>query len=233
MIHINNYDNCSSMEDCELSCFYDIDQGRMDFEDSFKVIQHGNRQFATAVYYYEGDNPCPSDVLDCLDLSEVEESEARGWVIEVTKQTARQAIAEKNYAHDSWLDYAKEILLETPLAEYAVEGFPNIGKLLVNSVSIQGHSQGDYAIVLYFPEDEGYLSNPSEAKKVFNDLCYNVPIYCRLTVDGDEYFLADGLSNMYSFERDEIMEYAKEELELSESVLKWLLDNLPESPAYI
>ena len=234
-MNINNFDSCSHMENCELSCFYDTERSRDDFEDSFEVIQHSNRQFATAVYFFQGDKDCPSDVLDCLDLSEVEESDAREWILASTQRdtcATQEIIEEKNSYHDSWIDFLKEILRETPLVTYTVNGFPNIGKLLVESVSIRGYSQGDYAVVLYFPEDEGFLSNPSKAKKVFEDLCYNTPIYCRLVVDGEEYFLDEGLSNIYSFERDEIMEYAKKQ-GLSEKVLEWLLDNLPETPDYI
>ena len=47
-----------------------------------------------------------------------------------------------------------------------------------------------------------------------------------------EYYLDEALSDLYEWDREKVLDYAKETLKLSEYVIGWLENNLPEYPEY-
>lgn len=229
----NNYDTCIEMEDCELACYYDGDLASMDWRDNFKVIQHDGYR-STAIYLYTGmdEMELPRYASELIDLSEVTEKEAREFCRQYFNGSFADCVRWKMYVADTWKDAAIELLDKMDLAHVITDGIPDIGEPLFNVVSIRGYSQGDYALVLYQHEESGFLSDEETARKVFQNLCFDAPVCCRLTVDGEEHFLDHYLSDSYEWDKDEVLEGAKKQ-GLSEAVLEWLGANLPEHPDYI
>ena len=229
---MNNYDNNATMENCELACFLDTSVSQMDFDDNFKIIEHSSYS-KTCLAFYMGpeDKQGPDTVSACYDLSKCTRKDYRAFCIAQSNLDTLDVIRERIAHFYSWEECALE-LMDCDLSVYdcCLNEFPDINnaQLLYNVVSIQGYSQGDYALVIYQIE-EGFLSNEGQARKVFCNLFYDAPVYCRLTVDGEEVFLEEGLKDTYVYDEGEILEYAKKQ-GLSEEVLSWLENSLPEHP---
>lgn len=243
---IDNYDTCSTVPDCELRCYYDTATSYIDFEDNFSPLMLGNCD-NIHLYNPDGSLDIPSDVNDCLDWDSVSEKDACQYVSRTLKEKHNwdnlQIIREKEFFDLDWKEYAVECIRDSwGDYEYDESGFllncikedewPDIAPALYESVGISGHCQGDYAYVLYKPEEEGVLSDRSTARDLFSNLFYDSPVYCRLEVDGDEYSLEEGLKDIYRWNQEEVLEYAKTTLKLPESVIDWLTENLPDEPDF-
>lgn len=227
-----NYTTNPTMEDMELSCFFDNDMARMDFETMFSVIQHDGYS-TTAVHALRDDEEnAPVDLSECYDLSKTTEKQFRQFCwSRYDGGSMRECIEDKQREGHTWRDFALSILdHEIGLPDAARDGFPEIGDLIWNSVSVTGYCQGDYAIVLY-KMDEG-TADEGKMKDHFQKLLYSSPVYCSLEVDGEIIHLSEGLSDSYDYEKDELLEYAKSE-GLSPEALQWLSENLPDYPDHI
>lgn len=228
----NNYDTCSTMEDCELHLFFDCDASRMDFEDNFHVVQHAGHYSRTACYFFTGceEIDCPQSVSDCLDLSRCNEKDFRAYCWENHDRSFRDLVEEKNQC-GSWKDLAMETMDWDSLPTAMRDGFPfiNNAKELYEVSTATGSSQGDYALILYSPD--GWGENV-DFHEMFSNYLYSAPIYGVLEVEGLEYRLEEAFSDTYSYDKEELIKYVGK-LGLSESVVQWVTENAPEYPSYI
>jgi hypothetical protein len=103
----------------------------------------------------------------------------------------------------------------------------NISKV----VSIVGHSQGDYSAVIV-PTNLGY-ERGFNFEEYFTNLFYNCPLYCRITVDGEEYYLDEELG--YDYDTDKIEEVAFKLIkhDRKDEIISWLSAHLPNQPKYL
>lgn len=81
---------------------------------------------------------------------------------------------------------------------------------ILNCVEIRGYSQGDYARVIYSPDDclkvWGSEAKQNELKEIFTHLFYNAPVYAQITINGDEFNIWDMPEyKEYEWQRDEFI----------------------------
>lgn len=225
-----NKDTCSYMETLELSVFRDEDHGRMTFEDHFTLI---GKHRSYNMYYY---SPCcgedvniPISNSDLYDFSKVTRKDFRKFCLEKSPEncSAEDVVMEKVRNYRTWEDYALAILNE----ESIISAFKNDNinainnaEMLYDYVSASGFSQGDYCLVLFKKSD---FESTTGLHEMFSNMIYNQIVCVKLTVDGEEHFLEEGLSDMYQYDKDEILTHARS-LNLKESTVEWLEENLPD-----
>ena len=239
---MNNFNTCKEMEDIEMSIFFDNGMSQMDFDDNFKIIEHSSYGDCSSYLFYTGYNEIevPSHVSDCFDFSNCTEKDYRAFCIEYAPENMsfRDIVAEKNdsysWRNGSWESLADEWLNQDGLPDAMRNGFPIITNAigLYDCVSIHGYSQGDYSTVLYQVEPDSFLEDSSKARAVFTNLVFDSPLYACATVDGEEIYLDEGISDRYTYDKSELCDYIDKQ-ELSDIAKEWLKDNLPEYPDYI
>lgn len=233
-IHKDNFDACSHMENCELVCLLDGDLARHYFKENFEPIK-AEYPYADNFWFFKDEaypHKMPYGIMDCYDFSACSVKDFRDWVIYQSEESAAETVRIMKNQYGDWKDMARDWINEIGWSEVMRNGFPDINnaKLLYDVCHITGHCQGDYAWVL-FKIDSGWKLTDSERREYFEHLFYDAPIYCRLEVDGEEYYLDDNLKDSYDWDRDEIIKRAMQH-ELSDKVIEWLRENLPEYPEY-
>jgi hypothetical protein len=271
-ITIDNYDTSSVMEDCELSCFLDSDVAASDWKENFSTIEHSSYYKPAGLHFFTEyeEHDAPDYVCECYDFAKCTYRDFRKAVIDMSRdeQSFRDLVDEMTCRHGTWKDMCESWLDECGLYQCATDGFHDVpnAELLVESTSVQGYSQGDFANVLYWTSSM-WTSVDSEGKPLpqddiksnmrdhFNHLFYDQRIYCRLEVttvteptkwerfvgwllrrdtppevETEEHYFDQELKDSYEWDVDEVMSIAKDKFKLTESVLSWLEDNLPDNP---
>lgn len=234
-----NYDISTTGTDCELLCMLDGDASRWNWEENFELLETRGRN--DSYYFYtdctnEKKPDCPSS---CIDWTGCTEKDCRAFCMDQTAYdektnpygyTVRDCIETKRNQFEDWKAYAQSLVNEGTFSEYMQDGFPDIQgtKMLYNVASIRGYSQGDYATILYRLDDS---YDQIGFRDMFTHYFYDAPICCRLTVNGEEYDLAEGLADLYDWNADKVKEYAGT-LGLPQIALDFLADNLPDFPEY-
>lgn len=223
----NNYDQSSTGENIELYAFYDTESSRIQFDESFKILQHSSIGKGSLLFYNEGDNDSePSSVSDCYNLEGVTERNARAFCLkQESGLSANDVIEHKFINYVTWKDYAISILDEgNSIYNSCRDGFLEIegASFIYEYESVQGYSQGDWGYVLYEPQE--WLKQPVAH---FQRLVYDAPVYCRLEVNGEEYHLSEGLKDVYEWEHEDILEYAGKHCGLTVAGMEWLKNALP------
>jgi len=231
----NNYNTNLEMEDIELHVSYDSLMAQDEFRNCFERLSDNFYFFCDY-----GNDEKPDSVTDCFDLSACTEKDFRSFALSQDvfanmfsrePMTDRDKIREKVQTGLTWKDYVLEELLPVyTWKEVAKEGLPEISnaKALYDICSVTGFCQGDFAMVLY------KVYNPeSNMYKHFENLLFSQPIYARLTVDGDEYYIEEAFDSNYDWDKDVAFEWIKANVKyLSEKALEWIEENLPEYPEY-
>lgn len=217
----------------ELSCAYDTDQSRWEFEENFKILQHSSYRKTCKAYYIENGNVPDDDGIT--------------FTLQGTEEQIEAALTAEGYDRDEIkamipgepLDILETLYGES-LSILNYEDFNTVyaplqvipSKALV-CVSVTGYSQGDYAEVFYCPEDleKAWGNKPVEndLQKMFNRLFYDAPIYCRFEIDGEEYDYADLMPDNYEWDREKFAEIVSEKSGIDQEKL---LSFLPEYPDY-
>ena len=120
--------------------------------------------------------------------------------------------------------------------QFVIDNFTPLFEVL----EIRGHSQGDYAEIIFtnelmkeynFDDKEKFLSMMGD---YFTNLFYDAPLYARLEIDDQEIYLDDFQENSYSYDKDQIIEYAKKTIEHEQKayIISWLSAELPDQPDY-
>ncbi len=226
----NNYDNCSTMENIEIHCYYDNDLSSHDVENSFKVLQYDGHQHS-AIYLF--DNCRDIDNLsECYDLSKMTEEQAKFAVLGFydMKYTTMSNIMNDKSAYDSWKDFLKDTIAGVSIKDEINyhRKFPEYdgAKLLVNIVEVRGYNQGDFARVVY-KEEEGFLSDKSKTKKYFEQTLFDTPVYCCIVIDGEDHFLED--VDQYEWDLDDAKANV-DKFDISDKAKEWIKNNLPKYP---
>ena len=252
---MNNYDQSSSGINLELNCFYDSDQARRDFEEAFHVLQYsGYRQHSILVFTGFGE----FDVSD-FSFSDLENYNQKGITVKQLRAFCRDTLGLM------WSDYAKLRKAELfELIESELYDSQSYQEFLQEYLSpnyleydTRGYCQGDYSEIIV-PKKvlDNYINDKDSSIKTidqftetfqetFNRLCWDQPIYARLTVlEGSdreiELYLDEGLTDLYEWDKDQVMVYAKEQMKKffdqalvtekeKEYTLSWLEDSLSDT----
>jgi hypothetical protein len=241
-----NFDQSSTGLDIELSIFKDTDQSQRDFEECFNIIQQcGYHQHTIAAYTDFGNIDPDFDFNDSTnyDFTKKDLIAAMKKVNIWDQETAKY----KGYdlykaTKQELIDFAKEEYNYSDFAEFLENFTPNFVK-----VSTRGNCQGDFAEVIFSKKVITYLEK--ECNKPFSELLpalettidnlfWDSPIYARIEIESQEYYLDELLPDLYNYDKDQMIadfirvygsQFTEEKLKI---VVDFLSDNLPEYPDY-
>lgn len=210
----NNFDTSTAGVDLELSCFADIGVSQDNFSDNFERINNSDTKFYFINY---GQSP-----------------EFEGFYIISNKRKFVNALFNFDgvylkdiYTKKELLSWSGDELIREFEDDYDIEDFDGV-KERYDCITATGYSQSDY-IEVYVPKGNTWLTS-----EIVENLAFNAPIYCRLEIGSDEYYLSEGLESEYIWNRDEVLNYVEKtvEHEKKDYIITWLEENLPEEPEY-
>lgn len=255
---MNNFDQSSSGVNLELNISFDADRANHEFEESFHILQHNDyRQNSVLVFSLFGNFDVVDFTLTSLDNYKIEELTTK----QIFKAFYNYQYP-TNIDHDlKCLDFngikdllqnlqienlntidQSEILeaIETDL--YCDNSFQEFLKdtftcnyLVMES---RGYSQGDYSqIIIPFEVLESYKDQTLEQiennlQDVIDHLLWDQPLYARLTIDEEEFYIDEHLKDYYEYDQDEIKQVLTDHLEheQKEYIIDWVVDNMPDQP---
>lgn len=220
MTHINNFTRPAEGKPAlELSVFCDGEFARWCFEENIKPLCYTRYGHDLCLAFYTDSDlvSVPEYVSDILDLRALPESTLE----EIASKFDYSPIDELREEFPTLDELRDEIggwqlnslsdddyiwLVGLPTSRYGVK-------------TTRGYSQGDVCNVIYSRSHE-----PS--RDLLDNLFWDAPVYCNLTVDGEEFQLCGD----YAYDKERIIEnYDGKD---AEYVKAWLRDNLPEYPDY-
>lgn len=223
MTHTNNFTRPAEGKPAlELAVFYNTADARELFEENIQPLQYTRygHELCLAFYTDWDSVSIPEYVSDILDLRALPEStveeiaskfdyfESEAQLREEFPELGELRDEVSNWHLDDLSDEDYIWLVGLPTSRYGVK-------------TTRGYSQGDVCNVIYALAHE-----PS--RDLLDHLFWDAPVYCRVTVDGEDIYLY-GKDN-YDYDIDKMVEsyYGKD----AEYVKSWLRDNLPEYPDY-
>lgn len=236
---MNNFDTSTSGVNLELYCHRDIFLSESDREDSMVRVgdyglenpNFGNLPLFSLVNGGAFKTIQPSDITNY----KFKKSDLFDATVDLFYGTATiGALAAE------WHNKPKSRVTIADLVEYIENDFSESERAVFfyenltpkfDVVSVCGYSQGDYCEVIV---PEGASANYD----TLQNLIYGTIALCKIVIDGEEYYLDEGLSNLYDYDKNEIVEYAAEVLKEFEDekrmyILQWLEENLTDDPPYV
>jgi len=212
---MNNFDQSSTGLNITVNAFRDTGLSRFYFEEAFFIIKEGRKE---QLVYCEG------------NFSDFEKGyyftlqEFKGALIDYMCGNYCSLVNLKNevtrYTGSTWskvkkedlIDYAKNSLYnEKNWIDFCEKaGF----KANFDIVVSRGYCQGDYREVIVphkFWDIVGIPKPPdvqSNLSGYIDNLLWDCPIYCRFTVNEDEFFIDESLKNSYDWDKAEVLEIA-------------------------
>ena len=243
----NNYDQSSTGVNIELSIHLDGDHARWLWEDSFTELPGNSRGFGSTGRYWYSDNgelESPDSVADCIDWTVATVDNCKAWLTHwicsgeygESEEWLRDSVLEL-YGGD-WIEAARDamggglIYDSLELASEVKDDFASVSQYFTvkyGVTAISGYRQGDYAEILYDPSIWSSDFNPRE---YFQNLFYDCPIYARVEIDGEEYYLDQELADPYTWDKREAEKIVRS-WDIAESAKQWIVDNLPEYLEYV
>lgn len=244
-----NFDQSSCGMDIELSISRDTDRAGMDFSECFEIIQQGHFSRITIAEYIEFGNfkggfffSDPTEyqftkkelIAALLKHAPIEDLnyDAKRWYNKTLKSMTKPEL----------IEFAKEWNSDPfTFAEFMQENFTS----LYTEYETRGYSQGDYAQVIFSNKFKQYWKKEtnkdftlSDFEGMIDNLFWNAPIYARIEIDGEEYYLDELLQDQYEYDKDKMIadfirvygeKFNADNLQI---VVDFLTDNLPEYPDY-
>lgn len=248
MTTFNNYDQSETGLNIELSVFMDTDQNQRDFNDSFKILQRGGyRSHTVALWINYGNfsdefsfsdpsnyNFTKKDLIAAMKKAgfwDQEMAKYKGYdLYKSTKKELQEFATECCYDSSEFAEFLKDNFTENYV-----------------TIVTRGHCQGDCVEVIISKNSIDQLEK--DCKKPFSEMLINIendidnlfwnsPVWARLEVNEKEFYLDELLSDVYAYDKDQIIDkfkntYAKDFNEKDfKIVVDFLADNLPEYPDY-
>lgn len=214
---MNNFDTSTSGVNLELFCGYDSDLSYFDFKDNIDDLN--------GIYFYNNCNQWekPRDFLDLIDYKKMNKKDLADFV--------------KDCVFPEYEEKTKQDYIDTIYSVKIGDKYPD-GDIVdavkskfskYDIITVKGYSQGDVADVLILKED-----NVDGMSEYLEHLFFDAPVYCRLMIDGDEYFLEEYLDDRYVYDKEKIIAGLEKDLEHEKKdyIIQWTRDNLPEYPEY-
>lgn len=229
---INNFDMSNQGVNLELSCLYDYDLARIWFEDCLKPRSQHEKQ-----YLYVG---ADLDSVDPEDIAEYNYN--RGSLLALLSACGVDREEFRNCCecnpedadNDQLIEYFDTIKQYDDFTDELIDYLdPKFDVLLVF-----GSCQGDVATI-YLPHDywektgrEKTAEALEEMREYLTNILYYQPIHCSLTIDGNEWDLMAGITDLYVWDSEKVLENFKNCFTHAKQkyIFEWLADNLPEYP---
>lgn len=237
---MNNFDVSTTGLNVELDCFRDTDLARFWFEDSFACVSRDS--FSLLNTGYRGVS------IFAYQLPDFDLFDLRNWIVP-TKVKLHDLMLNKLFngctgtfnteAKDQYgkLSYK---LTKPELLEFLSNTYePDYHEFIVRNfepkfkvVSSRGYCQGDYAEVIYMPDELGTAEELN-----FDNELWSTPIYCRLTINDEEFYIDSEMKDQYEYDEDEIASIIIKlirgsEIEDTELAISEALALIPSEPAY-
>jgi hypothetical protein len=225
---MNNFDMSSTGTNLELSCFYDIDEGRFHLEESIVQINgywvftaHGSMDVSTWHKEYE---LIESFKDTCVKIiKENYNGSARNFLEDYLM-----------YCHGTYRDRDDELLVEfiTEYSSCSDNASDYVQPSNFDTCTVIGYSQGDIEEVVIPRKLHEILGTNGDSEifaKDIGHMFWDTPVFCRLTINFDDdeaHQLDQYLDDHYEWDKDKILK----EFECSPDVKDWLRDNLPDEP---
>lgn len=214
--NFNNFDQSSTGHNIEFSLFYETENHF--FDDDFTDLSGDLWLFINGHLKTEmidkikielsGDQSIEQQKRTILNLIESEHYDGTIPLDDVKDilYNMKWYIDNDNY---SLVDFYKDEYLtndydmtEKRMYEYFLES--DHFEVNYNIVSIRGHSQGDYAEVLYIiePDNTPMTADENETAEYFRQQFYDSPVYGCANINGEEYFLHEYLHDIYDWDKD-------------------------------
>ncbi len=255
---MNNFDQSSSGVNLELNISFDADRANHDFEESFYILQHsGYRQNSILVFNQFGNFDVTGFTLTSLDNYKVVELTTKQIFkafynyqyptnIDQDLQACdisgiKELLQDLQIENLNTLDQSEVLeAIETNL--YCEDSFQEFLKdtftcnyLIMES---RGYAQGDYsqiiipAQVLESYKDQTLEQIENTLQDVIDHLLWDQPLYARLTIDEEEFYIDEHLKDEYQYDQDEIKQVLADHLEheQKESIIDWVVANMPDHP---
>ena len=237
----NNFDQSATGLNIELSIFRDTDRSQMEFDESFTRLDDG--LFLFTEFGNVSDNFSFSDASNYqFTVKELRQAIKKDYDTELSQHYFSKPFSKLTKAE--LIEFLDCLTYDgSEIAEFLQDNFTP----LYDKIVTRGHSQGDYAQVIITPAYKAYLASngkqwDSEQERKISDLIdhlfWDAPIYARMEIGDNEYYLDELLADPYEYDKDQLMidfkrVYAKE---FSDSqlfiVMEFLADNLPDYPDY-
>lgn len=241
---MNNFDQSSSGLNLELSVFWDLDQARWLFDENFQrieksdmleYIEYGNINQSFDLGSWDNFTFTKKDIIEALkkdSQAEFLNDESKRLFDKPLQRLTKSELTE---FCDNWLYYKADIYT------FQSENLkPNYYK-----ICSRGHCQGDYCEIILTKKYIDYITKecnkpfgkllPSLQKEI-NHLLWDQPIYGRLLVNDNEYYLDELCEDLYTYDKDRLIaqftkvynnEFSKDDLKI---IVDFLDENLPEYP---
>lgn len=227
---MNNFNFSTTGVNIEFSAHYSIDLSSMYFEDEFEVIGRNKRGETSKLLYTAGGEYKFSGSLEDYYVYP-EGTNIREVLIQLFQWSGESAVDfvdtidyvvgvnSRKLSLEDINEVAKYIFGD----EYFEEWLENVCENTLESIGVYGYCQGDYCEVYYHKGekvDSGY----------FRNLVYGSPVSGSIGIDDEEYLIDEMLSDSYSWDKREVLEYMQANIEHSklEYIMEWLDENLPE-----
>ena len=220
MATVNNFDKSSTGIDIEFSGYYSGDRAQRDFEESLEIVQSSGYRTSSIVYYKNYGNVDGYKEIEFHVVGTKPQlveylmyhyaRETKTGYMKWTKNDLLDAVEDALYDERSLINYREE---NKNLVEYGLEIVPS--KKLEWVVS-RGYSQGDYAEIVYCPEDLKSawgckVIDESNLIEEFGHLLWDAPIEATLTVNEKEYLYDEMDLDQYEWQRDKFIAAVAEE----------------------
>ncbi len=225
----NNFDKSSTGTDIECRCYRDTHQSQLDFSDNIEIIQHSGRS-TTSIGYYT-DNGNVKGVDDVKFTVKGDKAVKIKWYVDNVRP----------YEDMTENDIDAEILetLGVNIIDYALDRLPTVDGLefVPNKnlivLTTRGYCQGDYARVIYCPEDLetawGVYPKQENVQESINHYYWDAPIYCCFEINGEEYNYHDMPEyDEYEWERKKFIAYVAKESGVPAEKLESFVPEYPE-----
>ena len=239
---MNNFDQSSTGLNIELSAFLDTDLSYIYFQEAFFTIKEGRKDF---LVYCEGNF---SDFEK--EYTFTKEALKHAWN-EYNNIPAKRAIygfSDKmgfiysKATKQNIIDFIKAELYE----EYEWQNFCEAAGFKANFdiVVSRGYCQGDYKEVIVphkLWECIGVkkpLDVQANLGQHIDNLLWDCPIYCRFTVNDEEFYIDQDLKDSYDWDKNEALEVAQRLIkdsftsEEQKIIMDFLRDNLKDCLDY-
>ncbi len=250
---MNNFDCSTSGVSLDLSCHFDVSMGQINFEENFNRCTDlnggsllNNRYLHVDLFIFTGgDNIGGFDLAD-KDFYHIKKATNKqilksiidqfyGEVSEDLKGDCLHYFSKYPYQLNK---YELLELVENVYNEDYQQFLINTFDKKFEVIAIRGYCQGGYAEIIFteelikeysFEDREKFLSMMEDH---FTNLFYDQPLYCRLEVDAEEYYLDDFQNDQYTWDKSAVLEHASKIIEHDKkvSILEWLAVNLPDQP---
>lgn len=237
---MNNFNTSTTGLNVELDCFRDTDLARFWFEDSFTYVSRDS--FSLLNTKYRGVNIFAYQ-LPNFDLFSLD-----NWIVP-TKEKLHDLMLNKlfngctgTFNTETKDQYGKlsHRLTKLELLEFLSGTYEDDRHSFIvenlnpkfKVVSSRGYCQGDYAEVIYCPEELGTTEELN-----FDNELWDTPIYCRLTINDEEFYIDSEMKDPYEYNEDEIASIIIKlirgsKIEDTELAISEALSLIPSEPEY-